>query len=99
MYGRNLCDLGHDTARRRGVKPITTRYPTGKAEPINCAIPEMGVSLSLEQIFCRGGRSKTPSPPTRTPDPYLTSQAGSREDCISLLKEWTTWQMTKHWYQ
>ncbi len=26
--------------------------------PINCAIPEMGVSLSLEQIFCRGERGR-----------------------------------------
>ncbi len=41
---------GGDVACRRGVKPLPTRYPTGKARPINCAIPEMRVSLSLERM-------------------------------------------------
>ena len=38
----------------RGVKPLPTCYPCGKARPINCVTQEIEVSLSLEQTFCRG---------------------------------------------
>jgi hypothetical protein len=54
MDGMYLWIDGHGGGRRRGVKPLPTRYPIGEARPIYCAIMEIVASLLIEQIFCRG---------------------------------------------